>query len=444
MLNLNAVLKSGLVVGLLMVGLGSVAAGQELPRRAAFGGQLGPAPEGQAGIEVLGVQPDSPAAKGGLKPGDIIVAMDGSPVPGPAEFVARLARHRAGDRLALRLLRGTTESEQSILLEPLPRETSTDYDVRYDAVQVGSSRLRSVVYVPRSGGPRHPAVLLAGGIGCSSLDVPYQKPQGYVAILQAFARAGFVTLRIDKSGVGDSEGPACSQQDFTGELAGYREALRTLMRYEFVDPAKVFVFGHSIGGVVAPHLAAEFPLRGVVAVATVGHKWFDYEVENTRRQAKLRGRTGEELEKEVALRRECAGALLSEKKSLDEVLKITPGCGPVLAYPVHYRYIQQVADLDIPALWSRVTAKVLLVYGASDFVTSVEDHEIVRDAVNRTHPGLAELRVMPNLDHFLRPAASQAESWRNSQQATAPVMQPALIEAVTAWLRQESATTTAR
>ena len=47
------------------------------------------------------VAPDSAAAAAGIVPGDVIVAADGNPVGGAGDLVAILARHRAGDEIAL-------------------------------------------------------------------------------------------------------------------------------------------------------------------------------------------------------------------------------------------------------------------------------------------------------------------------------------------------------
>lgn len=53
-------------------------------------------------------------------------------------------------------------------------------------------------------------------------------------------KPGLVFVRLDKAGVGDSEGD-CSNSEFDSELDGYRAGFRTLGRYDFVDPAKVFI-----------------------------------------------------------------------------------------------------------------------------------------------------------------------------------------------------------
>lgn len=65
----------------------------------------------------------------------------------------------------------------------------------------------------------------------------------------SLTRRGLVTVRIENSGVGDSEGAPCPTVDLDNEAAGYAAALHAMEQYPYVDPSRVFLFGHSIGGI---------------------------------------------------------------------------------------------------------------------------------------------------------------------------------------------------
>lgn len=65
---------------------------------------LGLAP-GTAGVELVGVAPGSPAEEAGLRPGDILLALDGRPVSDSRAALAQVAAGSPGDRVRLEVVR---------------------------------------------------------------------------------------------------------------------------------------------------------------------------------------------------------------------------------------------------------------------------------------------------------------------------------------------------
>jgi Do/DeqQ family serine protease len=78
-----------------------------------------------AGALVASVFPDSPAARGGIKPGDVIVSVDGQGVDDPNAFDYRFATKPLGGSARVGLLRGGKETAAMIALQTAP-ETPRD------------------------------------------------------------------------------------------------------------------------------------------------------------------------------------------------------------------------------------------------------------------------------------------------------------------------------
>jgi pimeloyl-ACP methyl ester carboxylesterase len=97
-------------------------------------------------------------------------------------------------------------------------------------------------------------------------------------------------MRVEKSGVGDSEGPPCASVDFESEMRGYAAALASLRENPRVNPARVYLFGHSIGSAIVPRLAAKQPVAGIIVAEAFGRNWIEYDLWNLRRQLVLEGR----------------------------------------------------------------------------------------------------------------------------------------------------------
>jgi serine protease Do len=62
-------------------------------------------PPGSPGVEVVGVEPRSPAAVAGIRTGDVILRFDDDPLEEPAEFVLLLTRAQVGTSVMLEVAR---------------------------------------------------------------------------------------------------------------------------------------------------------------------------------------------------------------------------------------------------------------------------------------------------------------------------------------------------
>lgn len=410
-----------------------------LPRRPFFGAQVAPRPgppdSTGAGIVVRTVLPGSPASAV-LAQGDIILAFNGESVRTVPHFLALLRRISPGATPRIDLRRGDSTIQRTLSMVELKREEAEGYELIYTALGQTGQRHRVILTRPPAK-VKAPAVLLMGGIGCYSVDNPLTPPDAYLRMLQGLTRLGFVTMRVEKTGMGDSEGD-CSTQDFDNELTGYVAGASLLRALPYVDSNRVFLLGHSIGGLHDPLVAARVPVRGVIAIATVVQPWFDYEIENTRRQLSLGGLSGADLDSAVQTKRKCMTRYLLNGEPRARLVADQPDCVDFTRYGTSDRYIQQVAALDLRSAWARLSSPVLALYPGSDFVTALHDHEEIAAIVNRSHPGQARAEVVPGTDHQLQRVASQQESFQIATQgAPAQPFNERIVEVIGNWLEKQ-------
>jgi len=358
-------------------------------------------------VTIDAVGPGSAAANMGLERGDVVVSVDGVTVADSAAFVAAVARRRAGDAVTIVVKRGGATLTKEGKLGALPLEKQAAYDIEYGNVDTGAGRRRVIVTRPRDTA-RHPAVLLIGGIGCYSLDGllrPAEPRDPYAKILDALTRAGYVTMRVEKSGMGDSEGPPCSdpRSDFEAEVRGNAAGLAQLESLDFVDRGNVFLFAHSIGPLVAARIAAKHPVRGLVLAETIGTGWLEYELTNVRRQLLLSGAPYDEVDRRVRQHEICAHRFFIEKQPADKT------CAGDLAAPAPSTYMQQLGSLDLAPLWKQIDAPVLIFYGTADFVTDDYQHQYLTNMINAFHPGRATYVRIEGMDHGLTVADAFAQ-----------------------------------
>ena len=252
----------------LLLALAQLVSDGGLPRRAHFGVGLEKAAEG---VRVFTVAPGSTAEVVGVAVGDIIEAVDGQPVNAPEAVVAAVAKHRSGEPIALDLRRDGAQRKIEGKLKSYPVEQMANATVHYGSVTaVPGVRLRTIVSIPQGQSTRRwPAVLLIQGGSCGSIDLPFNTNTGQPGLMHTIGSQGFVTMRVEKSGVGDSEGPPCGSIGYLEELDGYRAALTALRAHPSVDPQRVFLVGISLGGVFAPVLAARTKVAGISVYGTL-------------------------------------------------------------------------------------------------------------------------------------------------------------------------------
>lgn len=321
-----------------------------------------------------------------------------------------------------------------------PAENYAHADVIYDSVRDSrGERVRVILTRPREGGGKYPTIFIAGWLSCDSVEAPANTDDASGKVFRVLAELpGFVTVRMDKPGVGDSEG-VCGETDFETELSAYRAAFRSLSRYGFIDSTEVFVFGISNGGGFAPLVAEGAPVRGYVIDGGWIKTWFEHMMEIERRRFVLSGKTPSEVNDFMRSEARLYEAYLLEKQRPADVFAHHPELRAAWAgedddhlYGRPVAFYQQLQQLNLENAWSKVSVPVLALHGEYDWIMSRDDHERIVALVNRRLPGAAKFVELPATGHTF-------EHYENAQAAfkfKAGAFDPRNADMVADWLRQ--------
>lgn len=174
-----------------------------------------------AGALLAGVRPDSPAAKAGLRAGDIIQAINGSPVTNPRDLAVTVSGLKPNEHASMSILRDGKAREIKVTIGDMPRErvAAADEPASPSRAQVGvalgalSAEVRAELDVPadvkgaviqqvRPGSPAQLAGLQAGdvilGVGGKTIETPAEAVQAIRDALGGKEHA--VALRIMRDG----------------------------------------------------------------------------------------------------------------------------------------------------------------------------------------------------------------------------------------------------
>jgi len=438
---MNKIIYLSLMVALFLV---KSSLGQELPRSASFGAMVNDLNDSTrevlklsslSGTLVKKVVDGSSAQKAAFTMNDVLITMDGEPIKNTNHFIELLKKHHGGDEIKISFYRKSKLKTTTMTLLPKQMETSNEYDIVYSSVKSGSNHLRTIITRPK-GGSKYPAVLIVGGVGCYSIDNPSLTEIRSIKVWSdSLTRNGFVTIRIEKTGMGDSKGIPCKECDFYTEKQAFLDGLKQLKSLPYVDKENIFLAGFSIGGVIAPLIAQQEPVKGIIVYGTVGRNWLEYELENAFRQQSLANRPADSIDLYMRAEYIRLYGLFVEKKLPQQIRMEHPEtAGHLLEYPMRIEYFQQVADINIRELWMNTKSKVLAMHGSSDFVSSATEHKLIAETVNHYNPGNATYMEIPDSDHWGLFAESEMAS--SLQQQTE--LNPGPLTTSIKWLKDNS------
>lgn len=398
-----------------------------LPRRGSFGiplAQLTSEAKKDSGLGSkfgLQVSADPPGKNGGdLKTGDIVIEVAGKAFKSIPEFNELVRPKLTQPSVKVSYLRDGKKQETTVTILPKPADEGPNHTTVLDHIVSNGKKMRLLVTKPKTKAGKRPVLFWIQGITASSVDVPLANPNGMSAILKSFSDDGWVTVRVDKEGTGDSEGGPAGLVNFKNEVDIYRQTLKKIPSYDFVDADRIYIFGHSMGGCQAPIVCNEMPVRGIITYGTVTMSWFEWQMRAGRIQGPLGGEKDSEADDRI--RKEIAfyHYLFNEHKSVDWIVKNHPELKQtakeqspdgIMMSARSVEYMQQVNDVNYCRLWETLKgAKVLALYGENDFIALHEDQTLLAQIVNKVRPGAAEYHMVPGSDHAFRKTTSFADS----------------------------------
>jgi len=251
----------------------------------------------------------------------------------------------------------------------------------------------------QAGGGRLPAVVLVGGSGPTDRDSMAFGIPILGQLADALADAGFIVVRYDKRGIGQSGGRAEA-----AALADYAEDVRATVKMladrKDVDPKRIAVIGHSEGGLVALMAAAkEKRIAAVGLIATPGSTGADIVLAQQQRLLNRLKLTPEEKQAKVDAQKQIHEAVITGKG-----LEALP---PDVRRTVDNPEFQSLLTSDPAKLVASVRQPLLVVQGALD--TQVEPQNADRlEALARARKNAPPVEVVkvPSVNHLLVPATT--------------------------------------
>ncbi|HEY2237706.1 MAG TPA: alpha/beta fold hydrolase [Streptosporangiaceae bacterium] len=221
---------------------------------------------------------------------------------------------------------------------------------------------------PRTPGP-HPAVVLLSGSGPNDRDETIGRNKPFKDLAWGLATQGLAVLRYDKvtvahpAEVAGDPGFTVADEYVTDAVA----AVGLLGRHEAADPSRIFVLGHSLGGTVAPRVAAAEPsVAGLVILAGTAQRLDRAGV----RQFRYLARLGPEPDPAS----QAAAEVLARQAALVDSPELSPDTpASELPFGVPAAYWLDLRAYDPVATAAQLTRPMLFVQGGRDYQVTIPD-----------------------------------------------------------------------
>ena len=259
-------------------------------------------------------------------------------------------------------------------------------------VDAGGWPLPGTLSLPAGPGP-FPAVVLVHGSGSNDRDTSIGPNKPFRDLAEGLASRGIAVLRYDKR-----------TRTHASRIAGLRDitvkeetvddavaAVKKLRETPGIRADRVFVLGHSLGGMLAPRIAAADPsIAGLILLAAAVRPLEQSIVDQTRYMAMLDGKVSPQEE----------AALTEVNKLATAVRALKPGDAPIVLAGISApaSYWLDLRGYDPPAAATLLKQPMLVLQGERDYQVTMDDFAAWQRALGSR--ANVQLKSYPALNHL--------------------------------------------
>ncbi|HVL68930.1 MAG TPA: alpha/beta fold hydrolase [Vicinamibacterales bacterium] len=399
--------------------LATAAAGTEIPAYIA--------PQAEIKVTVKAVHDDaitSPSGSTKVRKFDLTFHNPGGPLAASVTVdersrVARVEIPAAG-LTVVRADLATVAMRQQTVRNP------TDADVMIPAL--GFNIAATITTPPAVAGRlRHPAVVLVPGSGAVDRDETVAGIPIFAQLAGSLAERGYLVVRYDKRGVGQSGGriESATIQDYADDVLSI---VRWLQRRKDVDRRGIALAGHSEGGAVALIAGSKKDdIAALVLIAAPGTRGSDLVLEQQRRALEQMEISDEERKQKVALQEQIQTAVLTGIG--------WEGVPPELRRRADTAWFRSLLEFDPAKVMPRVRQPLLIIQGDLDRqVLPYHADRLAELARARKRKAPVEVVHLPGVNHLLvRATTGEVAEYGELKEKT---IVPEVAQKIAEWLKK--------
>jgi dienelactone hydrolase len=287
----------------------------------------------------------------------------------------------------------------------------------------GTHELAAVITVPKNK-TNFPIVVLVHGSGPGDMDETIGPNKPFKDIATGLASKGIASLRYVKRTIryaNEFQGAFTVKEEVIDDALAAIAMAKTVVG---VDPKKVFVLGHSLGGMLAPKLATLSPgIKGIVLAAAPARKLTDIIIDQNKYLVSITKDTTGTLPAKLD-----AAIKQIEKSRINKLGTIKPD-SIIVGLPASYWIDLNLYD-QVATAKALVTPRIFIIQGGKDFQVTETDYNIWAAALGKK-PNV-KLKFYPEVNHLLSP---QLEKGNTQQYQTMVNISESVMNDLAAWIK---------
>jgi hypothetical protein len=279
-------------------------------------------------------------------------------------------------------------------------------------------RLAGTITVPDAPDKKFPAILLISGSGPDNRDEEAAGYKPFWVLANYFSSRGYVVLRYDDRGMGESEG-SFFMADIYDLASDAKSGLKFLKKQRFVDTKKIGIIGHSEGGMIAAYLGARGrDVAWIVLMGSPGMSGENLLILQEEYILRASGFDGLNIQKTTAFRTKVF-KLIKEEDDVNKLharlrklyTNIYPGIKKEkldsLINPLLSPWLKSFIEFEPARYLSKVKIPVLALLAGNDLhVPPVENKLALEEALREAPSVHYEIKVIENVNHMFQTSSS--------------------------------------
>lgn len=275
---------------------------------------------------------------------------------------------------------------------------------------------------------RRPAVVLVPGSGPVDRDETVAGISVFAQLAGALSDAGYLVVRYDKRGVGQSGG-----RDESATVEDYAQDVRAVVKFlekrKDVERTRIAVVGHSEGGLVGMMAAAQEKknVAALVMIATPATTGGELVLEQQRYLLDRMNLPADEVQHRVELQKSIQAAVLTGK-GWDTI-------PPAYRRQADTPWFRSFLGFDPARVMPKVSQPILVLQGERDRQVAARHANLLAEMARKRKANRGvDLLIVDGINHLLVPATTgDVEEYQTLQDKH---VSPAIIDALTGWLNR--------